>query len=120
MRRLARPAWLLRHAIALALVAGCLAAGWWQIGRAAGGNMLSFGYAIEWPFFAAFVVFMWVREMRLALRADRPPSAPADLAAHDQATSRGPGIKSFDVAAALHRRAESDRAALEREATGRG
>lgn len=46
------------------LTAACLVLGWWQIDRARGGNALSFGYAIEWPAFAIFVVFVWYREIR--------------------------------------------------------
>jgi hypothetical protein len=59
---------LLVHAAAVVLVVGFLALGWWQVSRAAAGNLLSFGYAVEWPVFAAFVVFVWVREVRQALR----------------------------------------------------
>lgn len=72
MRRLCTPAWIARHVLAVALVCGFLALGWWQIGRAAGGNALSWAYAIEWPVFAGFVVFMWVREARHTLRAAAP------------------------------------------------
>ena len=36
--------------------------------RAANGNLLSFGYAIEWPAFAGFVVYVWVKEARQAVR----------------------------------------------------
>ncbi|WP_173078878.1 hypothetical protein [Phytohabitans rumicis] len=68
MRRLWTPAWIARHVIAVGLVAGFLALGWWQMSRAADGNTLSWAYAFEWPLFAAFVVFMWVREARLTLR----------------------------------------------------
>ncbi len=46
------------------LVVAFLVLGWWQIGRARGGNALSFGYAIEWPAFAIFVIFVWYREIR--------------------------------------------------------
>jgi hypothetical protein len=60
------PAWLVRHAVALALVVAFLALGWWQITRAAGGNLLSYAYAVEWPVFAGFVVFVWVKEVRRA------------------------------------------------------
>jgi DNA-binding transcriptional regulator of glucitol operon len=81
MRRLWTPAWIARHVIAVGLVAGFLALGWWQISRAAGGNTLSWAYAFEWPLFAAFVVFMWVREARLTLRgeaADQPAAEPVE------------------------------------------
>lgn len=68
MRGLCTPAWLVRHAVALALVLGFLALGWWQISRAAAGNALSWAYAVEWPVFAGFVVFLWSREVRRTLR----------------------------------------------------
>ncbi len=72
MRRLWTPWWIVVHVSVLVLVVGFLALGWWQVGRAAQGNLLSFGYAIEWPVFAAFVIFVWIVEMRKALRADKP------------------------------------------------
>jgi hypothetical protein len=74
MRRLWTPAWIARHVLAVGLVAGFLALAWWQISRAAGGNTLSWAYAFEWPLFAGFVVFIWVREVRLTLRGK--PDAP--------------------------------------------
>jgi hypothetical protein len=74
------------------LVVAFLALGWWQVRRAAGGNMLSFGYAVEWPVFAAFVIFVWVREMRRALRepdtATAVPSATERSATERSATER--------------------------------
>jgi hypothetical protein len=74
------PAWLVRHAVALTLVVAFLALGWWQIGRAAGGNLLSYAYAVEWPLFAGFVVFVWAKEVRRAraARSDRPTTAAAE------------------------------------------
>ena len=74
MRRLLTPRWLLVHAGAVVLVIGFLAMGWWQLSRAAEGNLLSFGYAIEWPVFAAFVVWVWIKEMRKATRTDGAPT----------------------------------------------
>ena len=64
--------WLACHALAVVLIAGCLALGWWQIGRAAGGNALSWAYAVEWPVFAGFVGFIWWREVRRALGHEAP------------------------------------------------
>src|SRR6267154_356070 len=69
VHRLVRLVWLLGHLAMVALVLTFLALGWWQIGRASHGNALSFGYSLEWPFFAAFVVFIWQREVRAVLRA---------------------------------------------------
>jgi hypothetical protein len=87
MRRLLTPAWLARHALAAVLAFGFLALGWWQLSRAAGGNALSWAYAVEWPVFAGFVVFIWAREVRHALRAGRP-AAPAT-----QTTQAGSGAE---------------------------
>ncbi|WBB74842.1 hypothetical protein O7602_04670 [Micromonospora sp. WMMD1128] len=78
MQRLRTPAWIVRHVAMVVLVVGFLGLGWWQVTRAAGGNSLSFGYAIEWPVFAGFVVFVWWREVRQALRAE--PGQPAEPA----------------------------------------
>jgi hypothetical protein len=63
------------------LTAAFLALGWWQFDRAAGGNTLSWGYTFEWPVFAGFVVFLWVREVQVARRGPGKtpvePEAPA-------------------------------------------
>jgi hypothetical protein len=49
---------------------------WWLVDRARGGNTLSFGYAFEWPLFAGFVVFVWVKEIRRELHRDDAPRPP--------------------------------------------
>lgn len=136
MRRLTSPGWLLKHAIVLVLVAGFLILGWWQFGRARQGNALSLGYTFEWPLFAAFVIFMWVREMRIARYGPRPDrrrsiggrdevtgptdtpaashrtgdGAGADRSGTRTATDDGPaGITAFDLDAELARRAREQR-----------
>ncbi len=78
MKGLWTPAWLARHLLALVLTAGCLGLGWWQFSRAAGGNSLSWGYMFEWPVFAGFVVFIWIREIQLYRRRDDPAAEPAE------------------------------------------
>lgn len=47
------------HVITLVVVTACLALGWWQLERALSGNTLSWVYTFEWPFFAAYAIFMW-------------------------------------------------------------
>ncbi|GAB3087873.1 hypothetical protein [Micromonospora schwarzwaldensis] len=95
MQRLRTPAWIARHVAMVVLVVGFLGLGWWQVTRAAGGNALSFGYAIEWPVFAGFVVFVWWREVRQALRA--APGAPAEDApsatAGDEPVAATPAVR---------------------------
>jgi DNA-binding transcriptional regulator of glucitol operon len=78
VRPLLTPAWLWRHALAVVLVLACAGLAWWQVTRAMDGNLLSYGYALLWPVFGAFVILIWVREARLA--AGRTPveaAAPA-------------------------------------------
>jgi hypothetical protein len=79
MRGLWTPAWLARHVVAVVLVAGFLTLGWWQYSRAAGGNTLSWAYAFEWPVFAAFVAFLWVRELQHERRAGQAPTAQSPI-----------------------------------------
>lgn len=59
-----RRRWLSGRAIiahlALAVsVPVCLAAAWWQVRRAQSGNLLSYGYAVEWPVFAVLAFILW-------------------------------------------------------------
>jgi DNA-binding transcriptional regulator of glucitol operon len=68
--------WLARHALALVLATACGLLCWWQVTRALGGNLLSYGYALLWPVFGAFVIFIWVREMRVAVQGAPPAPAP--------------------------------------------
>ncbi|WCN80460.1 hypothetical protein [Micromonospora sp. LH3U1] len=89
MRRLWTPAWIARHVAMVVLAVSFLGLGWWQISRATAGNSLSWGYAVEWPIFAGFVVYVWWREVKLARRraaeADAPPANPADVPASEPA-----------------------------------
>jgi hypothetical protein len=75
MKGLWSPAWIARHVMALVLVCGFLALGWWQLGRATAGNTLSWAYTLEWPVFAGFVVFLWIREVQHE-RAGTTPAPP--------------------------------------------
>jgi len=67
-----------RHALAFVLVVGFLGLGWWQYTRATGGNALSWGYAFQWPVFAAFVAFLWWREVQHERRGDPAAPEPAE------------------------------------------
>lgn len=79
-RRLLTPGWIAAHGLAIVFVVACLLLGRWQIGRAAEGNLLSYGYAIQWPAFAVFAVWVWVIEMRKALRETGESSTDAGSA----------------------------------------
>ncbi|MGE5830772.1 MAG: hypothetical protein ACM30G_20750 [Micromonosporaceae bacterium] len=77
MRRLFTPRWVLVHVAVLVIVVAFLRLGWWQVQRAAAGNLLSYGYAVQWPVFAGFVVFVWIKEMRDTRRPATDTSKPA-------------------------------------------
>ena len=75
----------------LTLAAGlalCTAAFVFEVGRALGGNTLSWAYVFEWPIFAAFAVYMWWHLLHdvgggapAGPPADRPaaPASPSPL-----------------------------------------
>jgi hypothetical protein len=51
---------------------------WWQIQRVRQGNTLSWAYVFEWPFFAAYAVYMWWRLVHdQATPAGAPTVRPA-------------------------------------------
>ena len=64
MRRLLTPKWLALHALVVLLVLSFAALAYWQLKRGEAGNARSWGYAFQWPAFAIFVVYMWIRMMR--------------------------------------------------------
>ncbi|HVB26377.1 MAG TPA: transcriptional regulator [Mycobacteriales bacterium] len=74
--------WLALHVFALAVIAGCLRLGWWQLDRArsASGTIQNMGYAGEWPIFAGFAAFMWIKMVREELhpRARSPADGSPD------------------------------------------
>ncbi|MGK5675152.1 hypothetical protein ACSNOB_20210 [Micromonospora sp. URMC 106] len=120
MKRLWTPAWIARHVAMVVLVVGFLGLGWWQVSRAAAGNAISWGYAVEWPIFAGFVVFVWWREVRHALRgpeapAEREPTAAGTRAADapTRPVVRRP-VRVARVPAAAHGGEDADLAAYNR------
>ena len=107
------------HFALLGWLAMCGAAAYWQIGRAAQGNQLSFLYAIEWPCFAIMGFFGWwallhmekVTEHQAQARRDyeelmRAQAAEARLAAEQQqAEADDPALAAYnDHLAALSKR----------------
>lgn len=78
MRRLLTPGWIACHVLMVVLTVGMLGLAGWQFTRAASGNLLSWGYTLQWPVFAGFVVFIWVREVRRTLLGgEQAPGATA-------------------------------------------
>lgn len=77
-----RPALILVVAVG---TIGCLALGWWQWERfgSASGTGQNLGYALQWPLFAAFLVFAYRRFVQLedGQATDQPNPSAASSAA---------------------------------------
>jgi DNA-binding transcriptional regulator of glucitol operon len=65
------------HATLVLVVAACLVLGWWQLSRALDGNGLSWVYTFEWPFFAAYAIYMWWKLLHEPLTETRAPDIVA-------------------------------------------
>jgi DNA-binding transcriptional regulator of glucitol operon len=65
---LLRPRWLAWHAFAVVATVGMFYLGDWQLHRAESGNELSWAYTFEWPLFAVFGVYFWIKSLRDELR----------------------------------------------------
>src|SRR5262249_60744115 len=79
-RILLTPRWISWHLFAVLAVAGMCWLGAWQFGRAMAGNTLSWAYTFEWPIFAIFGVFFWVKTIRDELHpAAEPGERGADM-----------------------------------------
>jgi hypothetical protein len=92
---------VLWHVLALAGVAVCLLAGRWQFQRATAGNMLSWAYTVQWPLFALFVIFLWIRAIRdargvLVTRPAPPPLRPRVPAAPPPADDDDPELAQYN------------------------
>jgi hypothetical protein len=72
---LLRPRWIAWHSIVILSCIGMLFLGDWQLHRAESGNQLSWAYTFEWPLFAAFTIFFWIKSLRDELRDPRDVTA---------------------------------------------
>lgn len=73
------PRSLLLHLLLLVVAPGCLVAGWWQVHRALSGNLLSYGYSVEWPAFAIIAGVAWWQLIHDGwARTPAPGAEPSD------------------------------------------
>jgi DNA-binding transcriptional regulator of glucitol operon len=91
-RFLLTPRWLAWLGFVIAAVAGMLWLGLWQFRRAESGNALSWGYTFEWPLFAAFGLFFYVRTVLDEGRGRRgAKAAPAETGTAEDSTGNEAG-----------------------------
>lgn len=79
-RRLLTPGWVLVHLVFLAVFAATLWLGWWQWQSAheAGGSFRNLGYALQWPLFGGFALFLWFQVVRMTGPAAQEESRLVD------------------------------------------
>ncbi|MFD3511143.1 transcriptional regulator [Nocardia sp. NPDC058666] len=67
-------------ALVVVVASGCLALAWWQWERfeSGTGTGQNLGYALQWPLFAGFAVFAYVRFVRLEREAEQPVAPRPD------------------------------------------
>jgi hypothetical protein len=96
VRRLLAPKWWLLHLAVLLAVLGMLRLGLWQWHRAnsATGGIQNYAYAFQWPLFALFAIFLWLRTLHEELH--RPSGTARSFrpvaGLPDQPVSRADGV----------------------------
>jgi hypothetical protein len=119
-----RNRWLSGQAIALhvgafVIIAIMLGLGWWQVQCALDGNTRSWAYAVQWPAFAAYAVYMWWKLVHdLPAFGGRKPveeAPPVDTRTGDDRPV-GPVHLPATEHPSARRRREAERAAAEERA----
>jgi DNA-binding transcriptional regulator of glucitol operon len=91
---LTSPRWIAVHLALLILVGVQLRLGLWQWHRAEGtGGVQNLGYAIQWPIFAGFTIYLWWRSCRDELR----PAAQKTPVYDDALPGTAPRVTAADV-----------------------
>ncbi|MDQ4039425.1 MAG: hypothetical protein M3313_14000 [Actinomycetota bacterium] len=72
--RIFGPKRLLCHLGVLLVFLVCLRLGWWQWDRSQirGGSPQNLAYALLWPVFGGYAIFVWVRLLRMEIGGEQP------------------------------------------------
>jgi len=78
--RIFGPKRLLCHLVVLVVFVVCLRLGWWQWERSAalGGAAQNLAYALLWPVFGSYAIFVWVRLLKMEIRDDQARQGSGD------------------------------------------
>ncbi len=89
MLKLFSPAWLLRHLLALGLIAFFIYMGRWQWtkGESSHGTLQNLFYGIEWWIFTAFVLYLWGKMIGEEIRPSQQSPGPAAVAGAEPAVT---------------------------------
>lgn len=91
LSRLLTTRWLLLHVLFLVafIATGFLTVWQWDRAHEAGGSFQNLGYALQWPLFGAFTIFLWVRMIRMDLHIDAPADDDASTGDAEPDVARG-------------------------------
>ncbi|WP_147304591.1 hypothetical protein [Thermasporomyces composti] len=94
VRKLLTPRWILFTLVVAVAVVVCLAMAWWQLTRfdSENGDWQNLGYSLEWPFFAAFAVYVWWKLLR------EPPASDEEEEEEGDAPDAVDGVRSQGAA----------------------
>ncbi len=78
--RIFGPKRLLCHLVVLGVFVVCLRLGWWQWERsqALGGAAQNLSYALLWPVFGGYAVFVWARLLTMEIRGEQAREGNGD------------------------------------------
>jgi hypothetical protein len=100
------------HAVILVVVPAFMALCIWQIDRATSGNELSWAYVFEWPFFAAYAIYMWWRLLHAVPEGTAPPAnAEAASGGRTQSRTGSNGTDAAPAETAQEKQEDAERAA---------
>ena len=75
--RLLTPKWVLLHLLVAALFVATFFLGYWQLTKAeAGGRIVNWSYAVQWPLYGFMGLGFYVRMVRLELNRDPDADEP--------------------------------------------
>jgi len=91
----------LLHVTVLIVVPTCLALCDWQVRRALSGNDLSWAYAFEWHFFAAYALYLWWKLVHEQPGLEAARAAAPEKTKKPEPPDAAPGLRESDEDAEL-------------------
>jgi DNA-binding transcriptional regulator of glucitol operon len=99
-RRLLTPRWIAFTLVVAAASTAFLFMAWWQLARfeSSTGSWQNLGYTLQWPFFAAFAVYVWWKLLHDTDQSTETGSDPTGADRAEAGSRRGADIQSDVVA----------------------
>ncbi|MEB3368246.1 hypothetical protein R4I43_12600 [Saccharopolyspora sp. S2-29] len=75
------------------IATGFLAVWQWDRAHDAGGSFQNLGYALQWPLFGAFTIFLWIKLIRMDFaqqRGEDEPGSSSEAAAEENQPATAP------------------------------